>query len=95
MDLDTDVNVYLKSWKLPANEIMAGTKVTIRELLTHTAGLTVHGFAGYASDAAIPSLVQILNGEKPANSAAIRVDTEPGTRWRYSGGGYVIIQQDY
>src|SRR5580704_15234844 len=93
LSLDTDVNDYLKTWKLPANSFTGRTKITIRELLTHTAGLTVHGFAGYASDAALPTLVQVLNGEKPANSAPIRVDTEPGTIWRYSGGGYVIAQQ--
>jgi len=93
LNLDADVNQYLKTWKLPANSFAEGTKVTVRELLTHTAGLTVHGFAGYASDAPLPTLVQVLNGEKPANSAPIRVDTEPGTVWRYSGGGYVVAQQ--
>src|SRR5580704_8282101 len=93
LSLDTDVNDYLKTWKLPANSFTGRTKITIRELVTHTAGLTVHGFAGYASDAPLPTLVQVLNGEKPANSAPIRVDTEPGTIWRYSGGGYVIAQQ--
>jgi CubicO group peptidase (beta-lactamase class C family) len=54
--------------------------------------MTVHGFAGYASDAPVPSLLQILNGEKPTNSAPIRVDTKPGTIWRYAGGGYVVAQ---
>lgn len=93
LNLDTDVNQYLKTWKVPSNPLTDRTKVTLRELLTHTAGLTVHGFAGYASDAPLPTLVQVLNGEKPANSAPILVDTEPGTIWRYSGGGYVIAQQ--
>ena len=92
LSLDVDVNQYLKTWKVPANSFTEKTKVTIRELLTHTAGLTVHGFAGYASDAPLPTLLQVLNGEKPANSAAIRVDTDPGTIWRYSGGGYVVAQ---
>jgi len=93
LDLDTDVNQYLKTWKIPDNSFTGKTKVTLRELLTHTAGLTVHGFAGYASDAALPTLIQVLNGEKPANSEPIVVDTEPGTIWRYSGGGYVVAQQ--
>jgi CubicO group peptidase (beta-lactamase class C family) len=93
INLDTDVNQYLKSWKLPQNQFTEKNKVTVRELLTHTAGLTVHGFGGYASTATLPTLVQVLNGEKPANSAPIRVDTPPGTLWRYSGGGYVIAQQ--
>lgn len=93
LSLDTDVNQYLKSWQLPGNAFTDKTKVTIRELLTHTAGLTVHGFAGYAAGERVPTLIQVLNGEKPANSAPIRVDTEPGTMWRYSGGGYEIAQQ--
>jgi CubicO group peptidase (beta-lactamase class C family) len=93
LDLDTDVNRYLKTWKVPDNEFTAKNNVTLRELLTHTAGMTVHGFPGYASDAPLPTVTQVLNGEKPANTPAIRVDTTPGTMWRYSGGGYVIVQQ--
>jgi CubicO group peptidase (beta-lactamase class C family) len=93
LDLDTDVNRYLKTWKVPDNEFTAKTRVTLRELLTHTAGMTVHGFPGYASGAQLPTLTQVLNGEKPANTPAIRVDTTPGSIWRYSGGGYVIVQQ--
>jgi CubicO group peptidase (beta-lactamase class C family) len=93
LNLDTDVNQYLKTWKLPGNEFTAKTKVTLRQLLTHTAGMTVHGFPGYASGEPVPTLVQVLNGEKPANTPAIRVDTAPGTVWNYSGGGYVIAQQ--
>jgi len=92
LNLDTDVNQYLKTWKVPANSFTEKTKVTLRELLTHSAGMTVHGFPGYASDAARPSVVQVLNGEKPANTPAIVVDTEPGTVWRYSGGGFVVTQ---
>jgi len=93
LDLDQDVNEYLKTWKVPENEFTAKRKVTLRELLGHTGGVTVHGFAGYASSDPLPTLVQVLNGEKPANSGPIRVDVEPGTIWRYSGGGYVITQQ--
>jgi CubicO group peptidase (beta-lactamase class C family) len=92
LDLDADVNRYLKSWKVPANTFTEKTKVTLRELLTHTAGMTVHGFPGYASDSARPTVVQVLNGEKPANTGPIVVDTIPGTEWRYSEGGFVVTQ---
>src|ERR1035438_4669519 len=92
LNLDADVNQYLKTWKVPANTFTESTKVTLRELLTHTAGMTVHGFPGYAFDSALPTLVQVLNGEKPANTPAILVDTIPGTNWRYSGGGFVVTQ---
>ena len=64
----------LKSWKVPENEFTAKEKVTVRRLLSHSAGMTVHGFPGYAAGAPVPSLVQVLNGEKPANTDPIRVD---------------------
>lgn len=91
--LDTDVNATLKSWKLPASEFTATTPVTLRGLLSHTAGLTVHGFPGYDADSVVPSLVQVLDGTAPTNTAAIRNDIAPGTKWRYSGGGYTVMQQ--
>jgi CubicO group peptidase (beta-lactamase class C family) len=55
--------------------------------------LTVHGFPGYEAGPPLPTLVQVLNGEKPANTEPIRVDTVPGTKWRYAGGGYEVMQQ--
>jgi CubicO group peptidase (beta-lactamase class C family) len=93
LNLDEDVNVKLKSWKVPENEFTAKEKVTLRRLLSHSAGMTVHGFAGYAAGAPVPSLLQVLNGEKPANSDPIRVDVLPGSLWRYSGGGFTVVQQ--
>lgn len=92
LNLDEDVNLELKSWKVPENEFTKTEKVTIRRILSHSAGLTVHGFPGYASGAPVPTVVQILNGEKPANTDPIRVDVVPGTLWRYSGGGFVVLQ---
>jgi len=91
--LDEDVNAKLTSWKVPDNEFTKDGKVTLRRLLSHSAGLTVHGFPGYAAGAPVPTLLQVLDGAKPANTAPIRVDVVPGTLWRYSGGGYAIVQQ--
>ena len=93
LNLDEDVNQKLVSWKVPGNEFTNEKKVTLRGLLSHSAGLTVHGFAGYASDAATPTLLQVLDGEKPANSKPIRADIQPGTQYRYAGGGYTVMQQ--
>jgi len=93
LSLDEDVNLKLKSWKVPENEFTREQKVTLRRLASHSAGLTVHGFPGYDIDEKVPTLVQIFNGEKPANTAAIRVDFVPGTDERYSGGGITIEQQ--
>ncbi|HYL63392.1 MAG TPA: serine hydrolase [Candidatus Methylomirabilis sp.] len=92
LNLDEDVNVKLRTWKVPENEFTQNEKVTIRRILSHSAGLTVHGFPGYASGDPLPTIVQILKGEKPANTDPIRVDVIPGTLWRYSGGGYVVLQ---
>ena len=66
--------------------------MTLRRILSHTAGLTVHGFRGYGPDAPVPDIVQVLNGEPPANSAPVRVDTFPGALTRYSGGGTTVQQ---
>ena len=90
--LDEDVNAKLVSWKVPENDFTKTEKVTLRRLLSHTAGLTVHGFGGYAADGPVPSLVQVLDGAKPANSDPVRVDVVPGSLWRYSGGGFTVAQ---
>ncbi len=93
LSLDTNINASLTTWKLPPSAAAPGATVTLRELLTHTAGITVHGFPGYAAGAPVPTIVQVLNGEAPANTAPIRLDNVPGKNWRYSGGGYIIMQQ--
>jgi CubicO group peptidase (beta-lactamase class C family) len=93
ISLDANVNDTLKSWHVPENTFTAKNKVTLRRILSHTAGLTVHGFPGYAIGRPSPTLVQVLDGVPPANTPAIRVDIEPGSRNRYSGGGYVVLQQ--
>ena len=90
--LDENVNDKLKTWKVPDDEFTQTEKVTLRRLMSHTGGLTVHGFPGYDVDAPLPTLVQVLNGEKPANTAPVRVDFIPGTKFRYSGGGVTIEQ---
>ena len=92
LSLDENVNDKLKSWQVPDNEFTKDQKVTLRRLLSHSAGLTVHGFPGYEVGTPIPTLVQILNGEKPANTAPVRVDFVPGTKSVYSGGGITIEQ---
>ncbi|MGI8912359.1 MAG: serine hydrolase [Chloroflexota bacterium] len=92
LDLDEDVNRYLVSWKVPANDGWQ-PRVTLRHLLCHGGGITVHGFPGYPRGAPLPMLTQILNGETPANTPAIRVDTLPGVQFRYAGGGTTIVQQ--
>lgn len=92
LDLDVDVNSYLTSWQVPANDGWA-PHITLRQLLSHTAGTTVHGFPGYPANGPRPTIPQILNGEPPANNEPVVVDLLPGTQFRYSGGGTTIAQQ--
>jgi len=93
LSLDGDVNAQLRAWKVPANRFTATAKVTLRRLLSHNAGTTVHGFPGYDVAGPVPSLIQVLDGAPPANTSPIRVDTVPGAIWRYSGGGFTIMQE--
>jgi CubicO group peptidase (beta-lactamase class C family) len=92
LSLDADINTVLKSWKLPENQFTTESKVTLRQLLSHTGGLTVHGFGGYAVGKEVPNVIQILNGTEPANSSTVRVNKAPGGNFRYSGGGYTVAQ---
>ncbi len=92
LDLDEDVNRYLTSWKLPPN----GTwqpRVTLRQLLGHTAGLVYNWYRGFRRGAEIPTLLDVLEGSPPANTPPVRVVMLPGTRFRYSGSHYSVIQQ--
>jgi CubicO group peptidase (beta-lactamase class C family) len=92
ISLDENINDKLTSWKLPDNEFTANKKVSLRTLLSHTAGTTVHGFPGYAVNERTPSLQQVLDGAPPANTEPVRVDFQPGSKYRYSGGGITIAQ---
>ena len=92
LSLDEDVDAYLKSWKVPDNEFTKNEKATLRRLVSHTAGTTVHGFPGYDVDARRPTLAQILDGSPPANTAPVVVNFLPGSKARYSGGGVTIEQ---
>ncbi|HEY0931798.1 MAG TPA: serine hydrolase domain-containing protein [Gemmatimonas sp.] len=91
LSLDDNVNDKLRSWRVPENEFTQQQPVTLRGLLSHTAGLTVHGFPGYAVGERVPSIPDILDGR--GNTGAVRVNVVPGSVWRYSGGGYTVMQQ--
>lgn len=92
LDLDADVNQTLTSWHVPDSPLLEGRPITLRKLLSHTAGLSVHGFPGYEPGKPLPSVVQILAGEKPANNKPVVVEFKPGYMFRYSGGGTSVVQ---
>lgn len=92
LNLDEDVNRRLVSWKIPPNGTWV-PRVTLRHLLSHSGCLSPHLFPGYAADEAIPTRGQILTGTKPARNPPIRVHAIPGTHYRYSSGGYTVLEQ--
>ena len=89
--VDGDIQQYLTSWRIPSNGDWT-PRVTLRQLLSHTGGVSVHGFAGYPAAGPWPTVTQILNGSPPANNFPIIVDLVPGLQFRYSGGGTTIAQ---
>ncbi len=93
LDLDQDVNRRLRSWQVPESEFLRQGPVTLRHLLSHGAGLPTHGYRGYEPGSPLPTLLQIFEGEAPANSPPVRLEAEPGTRWRYANSGFMITQQ--
>lgn len=92
LSLDGDANRQLTAWKIPQNAFTQDHPVSLRMLLNHSAGTTVHGYHGYALGQKLPTLLQVLDGAAPATSEPVRVDSAPNSAWRYSGGGYSIVQ---
>jgi CubicO group peptidase (beta-lactamase class C family) len=92
LGLDTDVEAALRSWHLPRSPLTRFHPVTLRGLLSMTGGINVPGYSGYPRGAAVPDLRQILDGTMPANSPPVRVERVPGSAYRYSGGGFEIVQ---
>lgn len=91
--LDGNVGPALKSWHLPQSPLLADHPVTLRGLLSHSAGLVPGGYGGFAAGQPLPTLGQTLNGDPPAKPKPVAVAYVPGSEWRYSGGGYLVVQQ--
>ncbi|MDC3957007.1 serine hydrolase domain-containing protein [Polyangium jinanense] len=90
LDLDRNVDDYLKRWKLPTSAEMPKPQVSLRMLMSHTSGLGVHGFADYQPGEPLPTLVQVLDGQKPAKGQAVRFEHTSGLLNDYSGGGVTV-----
>jgi len=102
LNINKPVNQYIKHWKIPNYKTSDTNPILIKQLINHTSGLSVHGFAGYQTKEMVPSLIEVLNGAsileqvfslKNVNSAPIEVIDTPGEQYKYSGGGYSVLQQ--
>lgn len=91
--LDKPVNEMLKGWKIPENKKTSQEPVTPLRIINHSAGLSVPSFLGYRPGREVPSLQEVLNGNGPANSSAVIVKNTPGKKYKYSGGGYTVLQK--
>jgi CubicO group peptidase (beta-lactamase class C family) len=92
LDLDAPVNSYLKAWQIPESEFTQGSPVTLRHLLSHTAGTTGHGFGGIPPGQPLPTVIDVLEGRPPVKTPPVKVDKRPGGTARYSGAGTLIAQ---
>jgi CubicO group peptidase (beta-lactamase class C family) len=92
LNLDADVRGQLRGWMLPDSPLLAGEPVTLRRILSHSAGLGARGYGGYERGAELPTLRQTLDGAPPARPKPVLVEYPPGSDWRYSGGGYLVAQ---
>jgi CubicO group peptidase (beta-lactamase class C family) len=92
IDPEADINSYLRTWKFPYDTVSKDKKINVYHLLSHTAGLDIHGFPGYERSASIPNVYQVLKGEKPANTKKVKSLFEPGLKFKYSGGGTTVSQ---
>jgi len=91
IDLDTDVNSYLKSWQVPENEYTKTEKVTLRRLLSHQAGLPTTNYS-HDDSGEYPSLLDVLGGQPPALNTEASPGLVPGAQWQYSNIGYNVIE---
>jgi CubicO group peptidase (beta-lactamase class C family) len=92
IDLDSNINNQLSSWKIPDNKHTVNRKITPKNLILHTSGLEVPHYPGYSVGQQLPDIYDILNGNNPSNSEPATVQFEPNSRWSYSGAGYEVLQ---
>jgi len=92
LDIDADISQYLMGYDIPTFDNQ-NYVITLRQILSHNAGLNLHGFEGYQQGQKIPTIEQILDGARPANHTKLKLKKAPETGHQYSGGGYVLAQK--
>lgn len=93
LDLDTDINKYLVDWKVEQNRFTKNNPVTLRHILSHTSGFSVHGFDDFYPGEKLPTTLEILTGTSPAKNEKVKLLFSPGSKFQYSGGGITVIQK--
>ncbi|WP_298764075.1 serine hydrolase [uncultured Polaribacter sp.] len=93
LNLDEDVNNKLKGWKVPTNEFTKKEKVTLRRLIGHTSGFNRYYGSNYMPYEKLPTIEQTLRGEKPSKHPAVKLISVPGSTYRYSNPGYLILEK--
>jgi len=92
IDLDHNVNEYLKRWKLPESSFPGSKTVTVRQLLTHMSGIGTHNGELYDPSKPLPTLLNDLDGVAPSRIPAVRIEEAPGEKFHYANGGYEVLQ---
>lgn len=92
LDLDVDINTYLRRWQVPVNEFTAENPVTLRRALSHTAGLNINGWGSVPQGKPVPTELDLLEGRPPSKLPAVRVDKAYDGVDRYSGAGFLLSQ---
>lgn len=92
MELDAPINNYLTSWKIAENDFTRKTPITLRMLLSHTAGTSQASYFGFTPDKKLPTIVEILSGSTSSESRSVVINSEPKKEFRYSGGGSLVAQ---
>lgn len=92
IELEKPINNYLTSWKITENDFTKKTPITLRMLLSHSAGTSQTSYFGFTPSQSLPNIVEILSGAKISESRPVVVNSEPNKEFRYSGGGSMIAQ---
>ena len=92
IDLDKNVEKYVKSFSLPQGKQTKENPITFRNIFAHTSGIIAGGYQGYAKDLKVPTDVEILKGSSGVNSQPIEVLSKPNELLAYSGAGYTLAE---
>ena len=92
IELEKPINNYLTSWKITDNDFTKKTPITLRMLLSHSAGTSQSSYFGFSPTQPLPTIVEILSGAKISETRPVVVNSEPNKEFRYSGGGSMIAQ---